>query len=496
MLFYVLLTIFSKSCYKNNFWIEKNTNNMNEVITNNPHTLNFGEKYWLELNRRIYIFSCSINYDSNYLTCLLLKPSGLNLVSIDNFYEEQIPKFFNYLNLFFRVAICHVCPNGYSYYNIATTTSEGYLKGSVKVSLNELTVRLTRPLNRFNNLFASLENFNWFVEKRFYLLSGHSAEYAVNLEYLVTSYTGSSKFITTTAIFTEAFGFKKCNYSGINQMIWFGALDEPEAQTEPIKEGDYNHLDHFQSPLQLFFETNTRWPIFLVEGEICEPIMEKDGLLKLNVNRIQTYLALEKETRLPKWRITIPTFYNEIERTDGEVLVFMLFSKLEQTKDGYREIMLESFSLTGESQLLSQDSKHNKIKCVVCVELKEGNELSMRMMLLGEKINDSKDVLYAIEYEGSEIKEVDKPFYNTEFIRYFNGVLLSSKKIKKGSKTDLSNSQIRHFSNMNDKIKLWLMILFGFTSLALLLMFIFFLRKKNLKIRMKYNKNKHYKAKQ
>ena len=83
----------------------------------------------------------------------------------------------------------------------------------------------------------------------------------------------------------------------------------------------YGHL----AELQLVFGVDNLSPTFEILGETVEPIKKREDLQKLSFIGTKTYLALDEETKVPKWRATFPKFYNDFGQVSASVLVFMVF---------------------------------------------------------------------------------------------------------------------------------------------------------------------------
>ena len=463
MLFFAYLIHFIKNCYKNNFWTEKSEKPLKEVTKNYIQVLNFTEMYWLEISRKIYIFSCLLNSDADQLTCLLVKPKGLSLDTIDSPFEERLGNFFNYPNLFFKIAFFQLYNNAYNYYNLATTVNEGVLKGSLNVFSGRLQTRLNQTLNSFKNWRFLLKNFNWFVEKRFDILKSHNTYYAVNLEYVTIRYSAKSEdaFRRSMLIGAETFGFQQFSYLNSEQMDWFFDLDELKLCKELTKD------NHFcSSLLQVLFETDKIQPVFKLRDTIIEPIKEKDELAKLTFIRTNTYLVLDKQTQTLRWRVTLPAFRNNLDSRKRNILVFMVLTSLEQAESGYKEVALEMATLEADS--ICSKTAHGKFHYNIFIK-KEKDELSIRMLSFGERLDGSNLVWNDVKQEKSEDENSDERFFHTEFIKHFNGVVISVSELQPVIITSSDDSNnAKNFSNTIVDRKVVLLIFLGFIGIAIL----------------------------
>ena len=167
--------------YKYNFWTEQSEKQLAKVFSYNPQTIKFGEKYWLEINGKIYVFSCLLKFGTNSFVCLLIKPRQLTLSNVDSLAEKEVSKFFNNPNLFFRIASFQICKqNSSTYYNLIVTTNEGPLWASLRLFSGVLEARITQILHSFVNWCDFLLYFD--------LLNKDNLHCAVYIEYLVTNY--------------------------------------------------------------------------------------------------------------------------------------------------------------------------------------------------------------------------------------------------------------------------------------------------------------------
>ena len=462
MFFYILLVFSVKSCYKNNFWVETNEKQLKEVNENELQNLKFGEKYWFESSDERYIFSCSLNVDSSDFACLLIRQNYLLLCDLGIMPESTFSPFF-------RLASFQINKEKSIFYNLATKVEQEWLKGSLQISSNGLEARATHKLKSFKNLETFLTLFNWTLEKRFELLQKDKLYCVVYAEYLVINYISDYEegFSRTEMVFLKTFCFEQHNYSDFNQVIWFSML-----KRLMIKKGMFGDTYIYGLPynqkkiLKICFEEDNYKPVFEIEGESVKPIEEKGEIRKMKLVGIKSYLVLEKESKTPRFRVTLPRFSNDFGQTNANVLVFMLFSGLNQIEDGYKEVALELLSI--KEPELTFHSKCDKIYFHLSVKQTK-DKLSIELTAVKEKLGVDRHVCHEIKCEELNSRNLDKEFFNTDFVKYFNGAIVTANKLEKIPGTN--NRGAKKSSNIKIETKVLLLVL-GFCVICSLVVLV------------------------
>ena len=484
MLFYSCFLSFIINDYKNTFWTEENEQQPNEVSQSVSQTLTFREKYWLEISDKIYLFTCFLNTTSDSVACLFIELRTLTRDKVDESLEENISALFDYPNLFFRIAFFPVYKDNTYSYNFLITAEGVSMVGSLKVSTKSLEVKLTHKLNSFKNWRSLLKNLKLFTERRFDILTSHKTEYAVYLEYLVIRYVGSfeDKFIRIFLIFIKNFCFIQYKYSELFQICWFSLLEECQPQNDLVTDKLSFVLPNSSYVyFQVLLKANNSLPIFKVEEEVSKPIERKNWFFKLICIGTKTYLALDEETQIPKWRITIPIFVNNNSCKGHTFLIFIVFSKLEQAEISYKEMVLELMINT--PAFVKDSSYHNKLKYKLSIGL-EKHIVEVELREFGEIVNERTDSWYTLKTEKYSVTQWDTRLFYIDFVNHFNGTIITIENLEE---QNFGLRKVR--TNEKSKEKLVLFIIIGSTCLVLIL--IFFLRKANKKTRYKRFRKKN-----
>ena len=302
------------------------------------------------------------------------------------------------------------------------------------------------------------------------MLNTYKGEYAIYLEYLVIHYLkGSEKsFLRIFLIFIETSCFKQHNYYGLLQICWFSLLEELQPQDGLVTDGVSFVLPNSSYVLfKVILKKNNHSPVFKVEEKVSKPIEKKDEFLKLPFVGTNTYLALDEETRVPKWQITLPILLNDKICEGQTVLVFVVFSNLERTENGYKEIALES--MTNKPDFVLDSSNHNKLRYKLCIKF-EKDILKVELQEFGQIVNEWTTSWYTLKTEKFGLNQLDARFFHLDFVKCFNGAVVTIKNLNE-QKTDLRKSR----TNDKPKTKRVLFILLGL--IYLLFIFLFFLRK-------------------
>ena len=478
-------------CYRHYFWIETNDEPLTEVHKNKVQHLNFEEKYWFELNEEVYIFTCSLNIENNFFTCLLIRQNDLLQYDLGILSQPRFSVTFDISDSFFKIASFWIERKIATYYNLSAMIRKKVLKGSFVYSLSGLNAQFTQKLNLVKRKQSFPNEFYWHIEKRFELLQKDELHCAVYAEYLFIDSCGDSeeRFSMSEVILMKTLCSNQCTWPGTKQMVQVSMLEEIVVQKGFNGDKHVYGLPHNTYPiLQVCFKPDRLSPVFEIYSTVVEPIQERDDLQKLTFVGTKTYLALDRETQVPKWRVTLPIFYNDFGQPNAEVLVFMVFFAIDQTENGYRDFAFEKLSFTTNTQKIY--SKYGKIYFKVSVNQTDEN-LSIDLLMSKEKVNKENSLYYEVKCEKPKKKDLDREMFSTDFVKYFNGTIISANKLKKVSEYSSKEKTIKGSSNINSKTKALLLVFFCFGTLVSLVFVGLVVSRKNKmkKLRKKHRKN-------